>query len=232
MSKAHVLAATVRSELGRKVKHLRSAGSLPATVYGKGVDGASLTVNADAFDAVFDETGYTGLIELTIGDEKRPVLVHDVQVDPVSDEILHIEFHQVNLKEKVHASVPLTLVGEAPAVVDKVGALLTLLDVVDVEALPTDLPDHIDVDVSGLAELDAEITVQDLKVPAGVTMITEGTVPVVKIGSLVSKEAEAQAAEEAAAAAASAPTEEGAASAEGGAETPAPAAEAKEENAE
>lgn len=231
--KTHTLQATKRTISGRKVKQLRNEGQLPATVYGKGIKSESLAVSRDAFLHTYETAGETGLIELTVGSEKRPVLVHTVQRHPVDNTPLHVEFHQVDLKEKVHAKVPIELAGDSPAVAQKLGVLLTVLDAVDVEALPTDLPEKITVDVSTLESVDQELKVSDLTVRAGVTMLTDGGLTVVKVGPLVTKEAEAQAAEEEAQAAAA--TEQEAPTAEaGGAKSAeeAPKTEEKEEKKE
>jgi len=202
--KKYILLATKRDLVGRKVKNLRAKGEIPATVYGKDVKSVSVAVSSDAFAKIFAEAGETGLVELSLGGETRPVLVHTVQKDPVKGHVLHVEFYQVNLKQKVKTNVPVEFTGEAPAVTGKVGVLLTLIDEVEVEALPTDLPEKILVDVSKLAEIDQEVKVGDIPIPAGVTLLTAPDQSVVRVGSLISKEAEAQAAAEAAAAAAAA----------------------------
>lgn len=213
--KKHTLTASPRDVVGRKVKKLRKLGLVPATVYGRKIKSVSVSVPLDAFNKVYADAGNTGLIELTVGKEVRPVLTHNVQVDPVHSSLVHVEFYQVDLKEKVHANVPLEVTGVAPAVEQKTGVLLTLLDEVEVEALPTDLPEKIAVDVSKLAEVNQEIKVADLSIPTGVTLLSDATITVAKIGSLVTKEAEAQAAEEAAAAEAAQAPAEGEAPAEG-----------------
>lgn len=217
--KKYSLSAKKRDVFGRKVKSLRRDGAIPATVYGKNVKSTSLSVEAAAFEKLYAEAGNTGLVELSLDGTVRPVLVHSVQRNPLKGNALHIEFHQVDLKEKVHANVPIELTGEAAAVAQKVGVLLTTLNEVEVEALPTDLPENIRVDVTKLAAVGDELKVSDIPVPSGVTMVTPGEQIVVKVDSLVSKEAEAQAAAEAAAAAAAAaqaaPAEGEAAPAEG-----------------
>ncbi len=205
--KKHILSATKRTVTGRKVKQLRREGQLPATVYGKKVKSESLTVPADAFTNVYKDAGETGLVELTIGSDVKPVLIHTVQIDPVTSHILHVEFFQVDLKEKVKTRVPLVFTGESAAVANKVGALLTVLDELEIEALPTELPEGIEVDITSLAEVGQEFKVSDIAAPAGVTVLTDAGLTVVKVSALVSKEAEAQAAEEAAVAAAAAPAE-------------------------
>lgn len=229
--KKYKLTASLRTVTGRKVKTIRSAGDIPATIYGKNVKSVSLQVGADAFSALYAQTGETGLIELSLDSDLRPVLVHTAQTHPVTGQILHIEFHQVDLKEKVKANVPIEIVGEPIAVTDKKGVLLTILDEVEVEALPTDLPDKIELDVSKLAEVDQELKVGDLKAPSGSTFLTDSEQTLVKIGALVSKEAEAQAAEEAAKAAEAAAAQAPEVPAEGEA-APVPAEEEKKEPAE
>ncbi len=200
--KKHTLAAKPRTLVGRKVKNLRKSGFIPATVYGKKMKSVSVAVLSDDFSKVYKEAGETGLIDLALDGEIRPVLVDNVQIDPVTSQTLHIEFHQVDLKEKVTAQVPLEIAGESSAVTQKLGVLLSVLDEVEVEALPTDLPEHITIDVSKLAQVNDEIKVSDLKAPHGVVINTDPTLTVVKIGSLVTKEAEEQAAAEQAAQAA------------------------------
>jgi large subunit ribosomal protein L25 len=222
--KKHILQATKRDVAGRKVKALRKQGQLPATVYGKKVKSISVSVSKDAFMNVYKEAGETGLIELSVGGDMRPVLVHTVQIDPVSSIPLHVEFHQVDLNEKVHAKVPVELVGESAAVAQKLGVLLTVLDEIEVEALPAELPERISVDVTVLADVDQELKVEQLSVPKGVTVLTEAELTVVKVGPLVTKEAEEQAAaEQAAAAEAAAAT---------GAEAPAAGEQAAQPQAE
>lgn len=231
--KKHSLIAPKRDVLGRKVKKLRRAGQIPATVYGKKVTSFSVTVPADRFAKTYSEAGETGLVELLIEGKKgatglpagRQVLIHHVQKDPVTGAFLHVEFHQVDLKEKVHANIPLVIVGASPAVSEKKGVLLTILDEVEVEALPMELIDKIEVHVGDLMEVDQEVRIGDLKVPSGITMLSDTGLTVVKVGSLITKEAEAEAAaEEAAKAQAATAQEATSAGAEG---QPAPTAQAE-----
>ena len=206
--KKHILSAQPRDLIGRKVKKLRQKGVIPATVYGKNVKSTSITVKAEDFAKIYKAAGETGLIDLTLDTAVLPVLIHNIQVDPVGSELLHVEFHQVDLKEKVAARVPIVLIGQSPAVAQKLGVVLSVLDEVEVEALPADLPENIPVDISGLAEVNTELKISDLKMPTGVTLQTDSGLTVVKIAALVSKEAQEQAATEEAAAAAAKATEE------------------------
>lgn len=153
-----------RKVLGRKVKQLRREGILPANIYGKKIESQAVAVPIADFKKVYKEVGETGVVYLMIGSGKaeRPALIHNIQLDAVRDIFLHADFRQVSLKEKVTAGVPVEIKGKAPAE-DKGLVLLTLLDEIEVEALPTDLPDKFEVDVSKLEEVDQGISVKDLK---------------------------------------------------------------------
>lgn len=227
--KKHTLSGSKRDVVKSKPANLRREGLVPGTVYGKNVVSESLSMKLSDFVKVYGEARETGLVELVIDGSMRPVLIHHVQKDPVKDSVLHVEFHQVDLKEKVHANIPVVLVGESPAVAQKTGVVLTLLSEIEVEALPTDLPEKLEVDISSLSEVDQELKVSDIQVPGAVTVLTDSTVIVARVGELVSKAAEEQAAEDAAVAeAASAETAESGATAEAGSEA-APADKKPEE---
>ncbi|MBI2596428.1 50S ribosomal protein L25 [Candidatus Daviesbacteria bacterium] len=159
------LQAEERTILGKKVKNLRKEGKLPAHVFGKGLETEHVSVDGKTFLKIFTEAGETGLIDLKIGEEKvRPVLVRGIQYDPVGGQPLHIDFYQVNLKEKVTVPVPIVLMGEEPESVHMgETVILQTLGEVQVEALPTDLVENIEVDISTLKQVDDAITVGQLK---------------------------------------------------------------------
>jgi len=182
---SHKLQGEIRTITGKQVKTIRTNGQTPATVYGKGVEPQTISVPAAEFKKVFHEAGETGLIELEVGGKKHPVLIHTVQVHPMTAAILHVEFHEVNLKEKVHAEVPIELIGEPMAIKEKIGVLMPLMDHIEVEALPTELPEKIEVDITGLAAVNDQIIVGELTVPSVVTVLTDPTLIVVKIGAFV-----------------------------------------------
>ena len=200
----HTLKVSKRTVTGRKVSQLRKKGITPGNVFGKHVKSFPVEVNTKEFLAIFQKVGETGLLELTVHDHVHPVLVHNVSYHPVTSKTLHIDFLEVNLKEKVTTKVPVKLVGEALAVKDKVGVVLTLLNELEVEALPMDLPEKIEVDVSHLAKIGDVIKISDLKVSEKVKVLTLLESDLVKVAPLVSKEAEKMVAEEAAAATAAA----------------------------
>lgn len=158
------LKAEARTISGRKVKNLRKEGILPGNVSGKKIKSESIQVNFKDFEKVYKEVGETGLLTLEIGKEEKPVLVHNLQVNPVSDVPVHVDFLQVDLKEKVEADVPVELTGESPAEKQAIGTVVQHLNEVKVEALPTDLPEKFVVDVSELSEVDQAIFIKDLKV--------------------------------------------------------------------
>src|SRR3990167_9496732 len=158
------LKAEKRSIEGRKVKKLRSEGILPANIFGKKVKSQSVQVNLAEFQKVYKEVGETGLVELQVNGEKRPVLIHNLQLDPVSDSALHVDFLQVDLKSKVTAQIPVELVGEAPAEKQGLGTVVQYIDEIEVEALPTDLPDKFEINLASLVEVDQSVLVKDIPI--------------------------------------------------------------------
>jgi len=219
------LEVVARKVLGKEVKKLRREGILPANIYGKDVKSESVQVPLKDFEKVFKEAGETGLVDLKHNSKVTPVLIHNVQTDYLGKS-LHADFYVVNLKEKVRTAIPLELVGEPKAVTDKIGLLMHILSEVEVEALPTELPERIEVNVEHLSTIDEQVTIADVKAPAGVTILSEPNQVVAKIGELITKEAQEQAAAEAAAAEAA---KAEAAPAEGAEEVPAEGVPSPEE---
>lgn len=163
----YTLNAQKREVVGRKVKTLRGQGLLPANVYGKKVKSQSITVGLKDFEDVFKKAGETSLVTLVLKNgksEERAVLISNVQKDPVSEIPIHIDFRQVDLKEKVTAEVPVELKGESPAEKTSVGTVVQYIDKIEVEALPGDLPEKFVVEVASLAEVDQAIFVKDLEI--------------------------------------------------------------------
>lgn len=191
-----ILKAKKRKILGRKVKNLRKEGILPANIYGKGVKSLAIEVSAEDFKKTFKEVGETGLIEIQIAKQKKPVLVNNVHKDPVSDLPLHIDFHQVNLKEEVTANVQIELVGDSPAEKQGLGTIVQYLDEVEVKALPTNLPEKFQLDLSGLDEVDKALYIKDLSVGKKVKVDADPEEVVVKIEPLRKEEEVAPPAEE------------------------------------
>ncbi len=155
-----------RKVQGKQVKKLRAENILPANIYGKKIKSTAVQVDLKAFKAVYQEVGETGVVEIKVSGESktRPGLIHNVQLDPVTDLPLHADFRQISLTEKTTVEVPVELVGEAPAEKSGVGILMTILDNLEVEALPADLPEKIIVNVDQLEKVDDMVRVKDIDV--------------------------------------------------------------------
>lgn len=182
------LKAEKREITGKQVKKLRMEGKLPVGVFGKDVKSESLSVPMKEFMAIYAKVGATGLIELEYGGKSQHVLVTKLQIHPLSRQPLHAELHAVKLTDKIKANVPIELSGESPAVRDAIGVLLQTLNEVEVEALPTELPEAIVVDAEALSEVGQQIKVSDLKAPKGVVILTDGEETVISVGAAVSEE--------------------------------------------
>lgn len=156
------LKAEKREVFGKQVKKLREQGFIPAELYGRGISNIHLSVPVKDFVKLYKEAGEHSVLQVEVDGQPHPVLVHDVFYNPIDQEILAVDFYQVRMDEKVKAHIPLELEGQAPAVDEKEGILIKNMDEIEVEALPTDLPPSIKVDLSGLVELDQSIYVKDL----------------------------------------------------------------------
>lgn len=187
----HTLSADPRTVMGRDVKKLRFQKLVPGNVFGRKIDSTNLQVSAKDFSKLFREVGESTLIYLDIKGEKepRPVMVSEVTKHPVTGQLLHVAFHQVDLKEKVSAKVAVKLSGEAPAEKEKLGILVQQADEVEIEALPTDMPENITVDVSLLETVGSSITVKDLKLDSNKLLVkTDPDTIIVKIEELAKEE--------------------------------------------
>lgn len=169
------LSAKIREESGRKTNALRNADKIPAVVYGPEKKNASLEVDYKEFKKVLKEAGESSLIELNVDGEKekRLVLIHDIQMDPVEDKVIHIDFFQANLKEETEAEVPLVFEGEAAAVKDLGGTLVKNMSHILVKALPQNLPHEIKVSIESLKTFEDHILVKDLVLPKDVKVVAK-----------------------------------------------------------
>lgn len=168
------VAAATRTVTGKAVAQLRRDGQLPAVVYGNGKNPANISIDAREFSKLYNQAGSTTLLDLSIDNGKViKVLVHDIQENRVRHELLHVDFFEVNLKEKLRTNVPLTVVSESEAVETLDGTLVTVKDEVEVECLPQDLIQSIEVDISPLKTFEDVLRVSDLVVPAGVVILDD-----------------------------------------------------------
>ncbi|MDO8530094.1 MAG: 50S ribosomal protein L25, partial [bacterium] len=167
------LQAKTRNIFGKKTKAIKNQGLIPAVVYGPGVKNASVEIEEKEFVKVFRKAGESSLIELSVEGEKekRPVLVHEIQRDPLSDSIIHVDFFQASLKEEVEVAIPLVFEGVALAEKDLGGTLNKNMLEIEVKALPQNLPHEIKVNIESLKTFEDHILVKDLQIPANVEVL-------------------------------------------------------------
>jgi large subunit ribosomal protein L25 len=176
------LNASTRDLLGKRARRLRRDGKLPAVVYGQGGRPTALTLDKLEFQKVFVKSGRTHLLDLVVdGGRTEKVLVREIQTHPRSIGPIHVDFYQVNLEEKIRVEVPVHLTGESAAVKRGDADVLQPIHALEVECLPTDIPEAFEVDLTPLAEIDAELRVSEIEVPKGVTVLADPEELVVKI---------------------------------------------------
>ncbi|MBU0722163.1 50S ribosomal protein L25 [Patescibacteria group bacterium] len=163
-----------RSESNGKAKNIRATGFIPAVIYGFGKDNKNIKVKKHDFEKVFAIAGEFNLVDLSI-DQAQPVkvIIKDVQRDGLTDNVIHIDFYQVDMTKKIIAEIPLNFIGEAKAIKELGGTMVKNMDTVEVECLPGDLVSHIDVDISVLANFDQFIRLHDLVLSNGIVLAQE-----------------------------------------------------------
>jgi len=185
------LVAQKREILGKKTKSLRAEGFIPAELYGHGIENVHLSIPTDAFVDIYKDAGEHAIVNVVIdGGESRPVLINEVQKDSVTDKILSIDFYQVNMDEKVTTHVPIDFEGESPAVRDFDGVLVKVMDELEVEALPAEIPSSIVVDLSTLTELDQSIYIKDLAVSGSYVITADPEAAIVSVSEQREEEEE------------------------------------------
>ncbi len=193
------LNAEIREELGKnRTKKLRSAGVVPACIYKHGKEAKNLKIDKRAlFEVLHTKAGENVIIDLTIkGDESkmpRPVMIKEVQYHPIKDDVLHVDFSEISLTEKIKVDIPVVTKGEPEAVHKEDGTLEHIMWELEVECLPTEIPEKIEVDVSKL-EIGDKIHVKDLSVPFAVKILND---PELTVLSAEPPHAEEEPAEEA-----------------------------------
>lgn len=183
------LHAETRGVVGKKVRQLRKQGMLPATMYGHNIEPQTIQIRSYDMRDVLRQAGTTQLIDLTIDDQPpRPVLIRQTAIDARRNALIHVEFFQANLREKITTHVPLSFVGESPAVKEG-GIELHVIDRIDIESLPQDVPESgIEVDVSKITEINGALHVSDLVAPRNVVILTDADEVVAKVNPPVSEE--------------------------------------------
>jgi len=168
------LEARPRTAMGKKNAALRAVGDVPAVVYGHGSTPVPLVLEAKVLERIYAQNGGGKIINLKVeGDKALNVLIHDVQYNGITGRIQHADFYTVRMDELVKTEVALHFIGESTAVYQDEGTLVKNLESLDIECLPGDLPEAIEVDISVLDDFEKTITVADLVIPKGVKLLME-----------------------------------------------------------
>lgn len=163
-------------------KAVRREGFIPAVLYGHNIESTNLSVPSNEFEKLFRKAGESTLIELTTEDGKvHNVLIQEVQRHFLTTKPIHVDFLQVNMTETLKATVALEFIGESLAVKAEGGVLVKVMNEVEVECLPMDLPHNIEVDISAIKNFSDHITVKDLKVSSKVKILTDADEVVAKV---------------------------------------------------
>jgi large subunit ribosomal protein L25 len=221
-----------REILGKKVKHLRRQGITPVHVFGHGIESLALQCDTKELERVLSQAGQTRLVNLKLAKEKKPrtVVVREFDRDWRRGQLVHVDFYQVRMEEKLRLEIPIVLIGEAPALKAKTNMLDHELGTLTVECLPAKIPNSFEVDISSLAELDQAIRVKDITLDKDITVLNNPDLVVAKISLRPVEKVEEKVVEEAVAAEAEA--EAKAEVAEEGAEAPKEATPAEKRSKE
>jgi len=168
-----VLDAQVRTQTGKKVKFLRKEGYIPAVIYGRDIDTLPISLKKRETTLLFNKISGSTILTIQVDGKEHATLVREVQRDYIKNELLHVDFQAVSLKEKLRTHVSLTLVGKAPVLENFEALIVSGIDQIEVECLPQDLVDTIEVDISSLAEIGDAIYVKDLPKLANVEVLTD-----------------------------------------------------------
>lgn len=180
-----------RTVFGKHNKLLREQGFIPAVLYGKKTPACSLQVDFQDFKDVYKQAGDTDIIDVIIEDgkkeETKSVLIYNVSNHFLNGSPIHIDFYEVEMDKPIIAHVPITFIGESPAV--KLGGVLVKpTQEIEIEALPMDIPHEIVVDISVLTDFDQTLCIKDIKFPSKVKILIDENTPVVTINAPISEE--------------------------------------------
>ncbi len=167
------LKAKERKKTGKKAEELRKEGLLPGILYGPEIENKMIETDLSGFKKILKEAGESSLISLELEKDKFSVLIHEVKLDSLSSEPVHVDFYQPILTEETEATVPLVFEGEPLAVKELGGTLVREIQEVAVRALPEKLPHEIKVNVEKLKTFEDEILIKDLELPEGVKIERE-----------------------------------------------------------
>lgn len=178
-----------------KASQVRAGSFVPAECYGVGKDNLSIKMNYQDFRKAYIKAGDNTIIELDVDGDVNPVLVHDVQFDPIKDTVTHVDFKYVDMTVEVVANIPVVLTGVSPAVKEQAGVLNQTLAELEVKCLPADLPHEFVVDISSLVDFHTVIHVSDVEVPEKVEILNAPEQTVVTVSAPRAEEEPEQAPE-------------------------------------
>jgi large subunit ribosomal protein L25 len=186
------LKVSKREVTGKKTRFLRREGQTPAHLFGHGVESLSLQCDTGELQHVIARKGTTRLLNIKVGGEKeaRSVFIREIQRDALTGALIHVDLYQVNKSEKIRVALPLIFVGNAPALKQKNNIIEHIVNELDVESLPDDLPPQIEIDLSVLAEVNQAISVRDIKLKPGVTIVAPLDQLIVKISQVAEEKEE------------------------------------------
>lgn len=168
-------------EAKTNLENLRAEGLVPAVYYGQGSEAVAIALDHQATVKAYEEAGQSALITLETADGPKQVLIHDLDVHPVTHKLLHIDFLVIDTSKPIEVTVPLEFVGEAPAEKDGLGALNKAMREIEIEVPAADLPQSIEVDISGLATLEDAIHASDVVIPGSAKLITDAEILIAKV---------------------------------------------------
>lgn len=163
----------IKATMRKSKKETSAETNIPAVIYGAGKDNESLWVEYQNFKKVYSKAGESTVVSLEIGKKKENVLIYDIQLDPVKDTFIHIDFLRVKMDEEIEADIPLEITGEAPAVKEKGGVLITNIDHIGVKCTPANLPHEIKIDVSSIDSFEKNVKIKDLKLPKKISITSD-----------------------------------------------------------
>ncbi len=170
---ANITLKAAKRDPKAKAKDVRTGGHVPGVLYGHKTENQALQCVEQEFHKVYVEAGESTVLELDVEGKKTPVLIHSLQLDPVTDKYEHIDFFAPDMTKEVTTNVPIRTTGEAPGVKDHGGILVRNRDQISVKCLPKDLPHEVTIDLNPLAELHDSVKVGDLKLPEAVQILED-----------------------------------------------------------
>ncbi len=184
----YAITAAIREKDKSATQELREQ-KVPGVVYGQGIQATSISLGRSDLFRLLKQAGSSSLVDLTVGAAAPvKVLIKEAQLNPVTNDIIHVDFHQIRMDQELETEVPLKFVGESLAVKSEGGTLIKSLDAIMVRCLPANLPNEIEIDLSKLATFDDAINVGSLAMPTGVTALTDADVTIATVAAPMTEE--------------------------------------------